>query len=146
MSDGIWVLVADATQARLFSTGSSKEPLTELRDMLHNEGRSKISELVSDQAGKHSGTGMAGSHDMENKQDIKDRERDIFARQICSALEVSREQKQFHRLYLMAPSHMLGALHKHLGKAVKEAVAEEFDLLVVKASPEVIRDHLPDHL
>lgn len=146
MRGTIWVLVADATQARLFRTEGSKEPLVELKDMLHSEGRSKISELVSDHPGKHSGTGSTGSHSMENKQDIKDQERDVFAREISSHLEKSREQKLFQRLYLVAPSHMLGALHKHLSKATRETVQEEYDLLLVKDSPDEIRDHLPQYL
>lgn len=146
MSGAIWILVADATQARLFSTTGSKEPLLELQDMLHSAGRSKISDLVTDQPGKHSGSGHTGTHGMENSQDIKDRERDSFAREICLLLEKSHQQKQFHRLYLAAPSHMLGAFHKHLGKDVKQVIQEEFDLLLVKLSPDEIRQHLPKYL
>ncbi|WP_461481052.1 host attachment protein [Porticoccus sp.] len=146
MSGTIWVLVADATQARLFSTTGSKEPLLELKDMLHSAGRSKISDLVTDQPGRYSGSGHTGIHGMEDGQDIKNQERDIFAREICALLEKSHRQQRFHRLYLVAPSHMLGAFHKHLGKDVKKRIPEEFDSLLVKLSPAEIRNHLPKYL
>jgi len=146
MKRAIWILVADASQARLFWTDGSQTPLVELKDFLHIEGRSKISDLVSDQPGKHSGTGATGTHGMENKQDIKEQERDVFAREICTHLQKSHEQKQFQRLYLVAPSHMLGALNKHLDKGTRDTIQEEFDLLLVKASPDEIRGHLPQYL
>lgn len=146
MSDIIWILVADATQARLFGTEGGDEPLMERQDLLHSASRSKVSELVSDQPGKHSGSGFTGSHAMENKQDIKDRERDSFARDIATMLDSACAQKLYRRLYLVAPSHMLGSLHKHLAKPTMESVEEEFDLLLVKESAEKIRHHLPRHL
>ena len=61
-------------------------------------------------------------------------------------MAAGREQDRFRRLYLVAPSQMLGALHKHLDKNVKAAVQGEFDLQLVKASSEDIRNHLPEYL
>lgn len=105
-----WVLVADASKARIFNTTGSKEPLVEVKSMLHGESRLKVSELVSDQPGRQSGSNPSGSH--------------------C----------------VVAPSQMLGALHKHLNKNVKAALQGEFDLQLVKASNEDIRNHLPEYL
>lgn len=141
-----WVLVADASKARIFNTTGSKEPLVEIKGMLHGESRLKVSELVSDQPGRQSGSNPSGSHGVAEKSAIKARERDAFARELCDILATGREQDRFRRLYLVAPSQMLGALHKHLDKQVKVAVQGEFDLQLVKASNENIRNHLPEYL
>ena len=71
-----WVLVADASKARIFNTTGSKEPLVEIKGMLHGESRRKVSELVSDQPGRQSGNGPTSSHGVAEKSAIKERERD----------------------------------------------------------------------
>ncbi|TNE94605.1 host attachment protein [Porticoccus sp.] len=141
-----WVLVADASRARIFNTAGSKEPLVEVKSMLHGESRLKVSELVSDQPGRQSGSNPSGSHGVAEKSAIKEQERDTFARELSDLLALGREQDHFRKLYLVAPSQMLGALHKHLNKNVKAALQGEFDLKLVKASNEDIRNHLPEYL
>jgi protein required for attachment to host cells len=144
----MWIVVASASEARVFNTTGSKQPLEELKDILHSESRNKVSELVSDQPGKQNGSDPSGAHSVNEKSDIKAHERDVFTRELCEMLVANHKRDRFRRLYLVAPSQVLGALHKHLQKHknISDAVVGEFDLQLVKASPEEIRRHLPEYL
>ena len=146
MNGKIWIVAADATFARVFSTENSHSPLEELNDLAHLASRSNASGLVSDRPGRGNATGHSGSHSVGHEKDVKDQEALIFAREISAALEKARNQKQFNRLYLLASSQMLGLLRKQISQETQSLISKEFDINVVKEAPDHIRQHLPEHL
>ncbi len=141
-----WIVVADATYARVFNIDTTQNSLVELQDLFHPASRNKAAGLVSDRPGRDHATGHPGSHSVGHEKDIKDQEALIFAREINNVLEKARSQRRFRRLYLMASPQMLGLLRKQLTQETQSLIIQEMDINVVKESPEVIRQHLPKHL
>ena len=91
-----WVVVADASRARIFSAENPSGPLVEIQTLAHPEARLHEGDLVSDKSGRDRNSG-SGSHDMGNQNEAKQEEAIRFASQVGQALECRRTNKQFKK-------------------------------------------------
>jgi protein required for attachment to host cells len=112
-----WILVADRTRARLFSTSRAEQPLDELRDFLNPEGHEHVQELA-----------------------------EAFARELCAALDRGLVDHACERVALVAPPEFLGMLHGCASKRVREATMFELDKSLTTRAPADIRTYLPMQL
>jgi protein required for attachment to host cells len=140
-----WVVVADASRARIFSTEKAASPLVELQTLTHPEARLHEGDLVSDRPGRDRNSGI-GSHDMGHESDAKEGEAIRFAAQICDALEEGRNAGRYEQLYLIAAPSFLGVLRKQQNGPLKKLVTEEVAKNLTTQSPADIRKALPDYL
>ena len=139
-----WVLVADNSRARIFSSEKPSSPLQELQDLTHPEARLHEGDLVTDKGGRDKGP--SGAHGISHEQAHKVDGKDKFASQVCSELDAARAAGSFNKLYVVAAPAFLGLLRKHQSGALKQMVAGEVDKNLSTKDPKVIRKHLPDYL
>lgn len=122
-----WILVADASRARLFQYSGFGAEIEQLKEWDHPKSRARNSELVTDRPGRvmqsHGGPhGGHGSHSgMEPHTAPKDVEHEVFARQLTDELGKGLRENAYGRLILVANPAFLGTLrqvsdeqvHKH---------------------------------
>ncbi len=133
-----WILVADASRARLFSVsessnhdhlGDGQPPAWVLEQELeHPKSRAKVSELVSGQQGRSQQSGNHNLHPaMSERTDPKEVEAEVFARQLAEVLHQGNTHNRFERLVLIAPPHFLGLLRSTIDPQVAKRVVLSLD-------------------
>lgn len=147
MNTRTWILVADASRARIFSVphkaslfkGTGKE--LELVDELeHQESREMDSELVSDKPGKF------GKAMFIEPTDPKKHEEDIFALQLARILSKAHIENHYHELIFIAPPGFMGMLNKHLTDDLKKCVDLKIEKDYTRLNEKDIVKHLQDYL
>jgi len=141
-----WILAASRSQARIFSAGSPSAALTEVENLLHEEGRLHEGDLVSDGPGISSGVAGRGGNQMQRDETARRQESEHFARQICAALDEALQQKHFDQLYILCEPGFLGLMRPLLSPAVKQHLKSEVQKNLVAHSAEDIREALPQYL
>lgn len=143
----IWVIVADASRARIFNAPKGKGLLHELETLCHPEGRLHEGDLVTDKPGRDRNTASGGgSHDMGHEASAKEEEAERFASQVNDALESARIKGNFVKLYIIAAPAFLGLLRKHQSAPLKKLIVEEISKNLAAHTPEDIRKALPEYL
>ena len=139
-----WVVVADASRARIFAWTAPSAPLEEIADPLNPEGRLKSSALTSDRPsvaadaqGRRSGHPMQASHTAHEKSVI------AFAQQISGTLSAGLDAKSYQQLVLFAPPEFLGQLRRQLDRRVELVVVESTALDLTSETSEAIKARLP---
>ena len=120
-----WVLVANASRARVFERDETSQSLREVGDYLHPASRQKGEALSDDRPGHvHKG---AASTAFAPHTDPREREHVRFARELSQVLETAAAARQMRGLVLIASSPFLGELQAELGdgarRLLKKAVA-----------------------
>lgn len=133
-----WVVVADSSRARFFEYQGRKEPLKELEDMIHAEGKLKTQDEVSDRQGGLS----QGGHSFEPPTETKEQETVRFAQQIREKLEQGRVNNEYNELVLIAPPAFLGVLRQTLNDQISKLVIHSADKNLVAQDESSIREYL----
>lgn len=141
-----WIVVADATRARIFGTEAFKGALTELEDRVHYASRLHGHELETDALPRVHDSHGPGRHAMEPSTNIKEQQVEAFALELARYLTEAHNADRFQKLYLIAAPHFLGLLRGHLDKGVAAVVAHELAKDLTQHSADDIRAHLPEVL
>jgi protein required for attachment to host cells len=84
-----WILVSDASRAKLYSTTGRHQPLHLEREIANPSGRAREQDLVSDQAGRIRKGGMHGVHSaMDPQTTAHQAAADEFARELGELREL----------------------------------------------------------
>ncbi|HID83218.1 MAG TPA: host attachment protein [Chromatiales bacterium] len=142
----IWVVVADASKARIFSAESRNGVLVETADYLHAESRMKGRDLETDDQGRAFDSGGQGRHAMGKEQEVSEREAEIFARELCEEIDKAAKAGQFKKLYIIATPKFLGHLRAQMSTQAKSLIAGEVSKDLVNHEIQDIRKHLGDFL
>ena len=131
--DRIWIMVANASRARVYERDPDSAKLTERSGFIHPQSRQKVGELQYDRAGhtEHGfGTSGRGSTQYEPPTDAHERERTKFARELAQFVEAAVLDHRCPGWMLFASSPFLGELKAQLGDAASKALiaAEPVDL------------------
>lgn len=137
-----WVVVADSSRARFFTLESRGEPLHEIDDMIHSEGKLRAQDEVSDRQGGIAGGHGQGGHSFEAPTDVKHQDAVYFAHQIGEKLEHGRVNNEYRDVILVAPPAFLGVLRQTLNSHVLHLVSQSFDKNLVAMSAAEIREHI----
>src|SRR5882724_13483547 len=82
-----WVIVADASRARIFETRALGRGLREIEDLVNPNGRARSSDLLSDAGGRtYSNTG-ARSGKTQPRSDPVEHEVEVFAKRLADRIE-----------------------------------------------------------
>ena len=122
-----WILVANASLARLFSRDSPTDPLVSLATMEHPESRLKGSELAKDRPGHEATDHSSGGNRYEPRSDVRRKEHQRFAREIAQRLDAALAADEFSALWIFASSPFLGELKAQLSDAVDKRVQLALD-------------------
>lgn len=136
------IVVADSTKARIFTTDSARAPLNEIETLAHPEGRLHVRDMTSDLPGSGSSGGIAGKQGYEAATDPKQRELEVFARQIADYVENARKANTVGNLKIVASPNMLGELRSHLSSETQKLVSVESAKNITTHTPAEIGEHL----
>ena len=117
-----WILLANASHARLLSRDSATDPLVPLATLEHLESRLKASHLADDRPGHEATDNSNSGNRYEPRSDVRRKEHQRFAREIAHRLDAGLAAGQFSTLWLFASSPFLGELKAQLSDAVNKRV------------------------
>lgn len=137
----IWILVADSSTARLFTTEHSASDLIEINTLNHSEAQLNEQDLVTDSAGKGS-----GNHAYTPEVSAKEQSEMHFAKRVVKHLCDELNQNKFERLFIVAAPAFLGSLRNTLTSRMEKHVAFSLGKNIVTLTPAEIRGHLPHSL
>ncbi|MBI5717243.1 MAG: host attachment protein [Burkholderiales bacterium] len=120
-----WVLLANASRARLFERDHDNGALRELGDFVHPGSRLKSAALSHDRAGQGS-KGSARAH-FEPPTSPKEREQQHFAEQLSQHLEEAARAERLVGWAVIASSPFLGRLRTALGSAAATRLTHHVD-------------------
>ena len=128
-----WIIVADASRARILCESSDLEDLREVEALVHPASRLQTSELVADGAGRLSkGPGQARAM-MEARTPAHELEAIRFGKTLADRLNRGLAGGKYAALTLVAPAHFLGILRQALSDRVADtvvnAVAKDYSRL-----------------
>jgi protein required for attachment to host cells len=111
-----WVVVANASRARLLESVGPPGGFRHIADMVHPQSRQKGTELARDRPGRIEGTGHGlGSAKYLPKTDAREREHERFAQEVAQALNEGVSDGRCGGIVLVASNPFLGQLRAHLG-------------------------------
>jgi len=141
----IFVVVADACRARVFTADKPAGPLNEIETLSNPEARLHEGDLVSDRGGRESHGGGA-SHGYNTANGAKSEAANRFAAEVCRHLEKGRTGNSISKLYVMAAPSFLGLLRKHQSEALRGLISDEISKDLSREAPDRIRAQLPEYL
>ena len=138
-----WILVADASKARLFKYDGFGAEIELLKQWEHPGSRVKNSELATDRPGRinqshvqpHAGHGSKSG--MEPELSPKEVEHEHFARELADELTKGLSGNAYSRLILAANPRFLGTLRsvadEQVRKHIVASVSKDYTALPAKA-------------
>lgn len=141
MAQTTWILVANASKAKLYSNLGPKKGLQLLKEVEHPESRQKNAELVTDRAGFMQGSGN-GHGARQPATEPKQNEARSFAQELARELNHGRTTNQFNRAILVAPPGFMGLLNGLLDGPTSQIVSDRFEKDYTKANEKELCTHL----
>lgn len=125
-----WILVANASHARLLRREADDEPLVPMTTLEHPESRLPGRELGDDRIGHDASDRRPGGVMFTPRTDARHKEHQHFAQQLARQLEQGLERHECGQVLLFASSPFLGVLKAELGPQAQKAlrVAADVDL------------------
>ncbi|MEJ8810816.1 host attachment protein [Variovorax ureilyticus] len=117
-----WVVVANASLARIFRRDGANGGLEPVEDMAHTQSRMHAKELA-ETAGPE--PGVRDHHDdrFAARSDPRRKEHQIFARALADRLDKALANHEFDSLVLLAAKPFLGEIRHFLSEGVNDRVA-----------------------
>jgi protein required for attachment to host cells len=124
-----WIVVANASLARIFRRDSALTPLVPVETITHERSRMRGSQLATDRPGSEAADISQGVNHFEPRTNARRKEHLHFAREIADRLDKALAAHQFDSLALFASSPFLGELKPQLSDAVvaKTKLAHDSD-------------------
>lgn len=142
----IWVVVADASRARIFQTDRNFTELYEAETLAHPQSRLHEQELTSDLPGRSFDSEGEGRHAMGQAVGPKKKATMDFAQAIGNRINTACHAGKCNALIVIAAPAFLGLLRDSLDKSATKNIVVEIDKDLTQHSVEEIRNHLPKHV
>lgn len=123
-----WIVLANASVARLFSRESDRHPLVPLVTLEHAASHRKTSDLADDRMGHGSADSRPGGVSFEPRTGALKKEHAQFARELAQRLADGLASGACDRISLYASSPFLGELKAQLSPAAAKALRAAFDV------------------
>ncbi len=136
-----WIMVANASQAKLFANHGPKKGLQLVKEFIHPESRVKTSNLVSDRSGANSGPGHGA---FVQATDPKHHEAERFAQEVAKELDHGRVKNAYDRLILVASAPFMGLVNACLPGQVRSKVSESIDKDYTRLPVKELAGHLEE--
>lgn len=145
MLNATWILVSDASRARIFEDRGLVSGLVERGGYACPGGREHLRDRVSDRARLKGGGSQGIRAGILAERNPKDHEAEVFARFLADQLLRQAHQQAFDHLVLVAPPHFLGLLRASLDEGLAKRVVATFDkdLTLLDAQELSRRIHAP---
>jgi protein required for attachment to host cells len=145
-----WIIVADASRARIFETPNSGREINEIMDLVNPAAREPTRDIQSDAHGRFHAKGGAStniSHSIERNQDAVEHEVELFAKRLSAYVDKARSEVRYDQLCLVAPPKFLGLLRGNLAKESQKLLKREIPKDLSKSDASTVLDYvrrLPD--
>ncbi len=136
-----WILVANASHAKLYSNKGPNKGLELVKELDHPESREKAAELVSDRVGN-----FAGSGSYAQATPPKEHEAERFALELAHELEQGRVSNAYEKLVVVTSAHFMGLLNGRITQQVKGKVTESITKDYTHLPLKELTGHLANHL
>jgi protein required for attachment to host cells len=140
-----WVIVADASRARIFEASNTERALHEIETFMHPEGRAQNRELKTDGAGRYFSRAGAQAHTGGPSVDPAQHEMELFAKRLGEYLDKACGENRFEALYVVAPPKLLGLLRKNLSKTTSQLISETIPKDISWFDERELEHYLKDH-
>jgi len=141
-----WILVADASRARIFDLQDGQR-LKLVREISNPRGRARAQDLVSDEPGRLAkGKGRQVLSAMDPRTSPHEVEAKHFAAELGHALHDGQMHQRYGSLALVAPPHFLGLLRKELHPEVDKLVVSAAHSDYTHVAEHELTHHLGDTL
>ena len=136
-----WILVANASLAKLYANLGPNKGLTLVKELIHPESRQKNGELVSDRSDAMGAVGSGGGS-MQPQTLPKQHEAKVFAQEIAQALYQGRTSNAFKRAILVAPPAFMGLLNAVIDGPTAQLITDRFEKDYTKTPENELGDRL----
>jgi protein required for attachment to host cells len=123
-----WILVANRSEARLFSAVGNSNDLQLVENLYHPEGRLKGRDLFTD-------------HVEDESSSLSEILRQ-FARNLSERLNKGRAQNAFSKLVLIADSKLLGEIRAGLDRITRHKINVTYDKDLAHLEPNLLKSQL----
>lgn len=120
--DTLWILNADETRGRIFTTNEFIGKLEEHIDLIHPEARLKEHALSHHTIGREKSNEITKGHGLNQKGALKEHHAEVFAKKVAQTIINADNQNQFKHLIIIAAPRFLGLLRKKLNANVLSKV------------------------
>lgn len=138
MTKTTWILVCDASRARLFREQPRGTRFLLIEELEHSESRMRARDLMSDANGRkpvgpvpaRSVKGQGGAYGrpgVEPETDPKEVEAEKFARELAALLRKGLDEHAYERLAIIAPPRFLGTMRGTVGSEVEKRLTLTID-------------------
>ncbi len=135
-----WILVADASRARIFAETDGRQPLEAILSLDHP--LSKTSDMVRDSLPRTFDSAGEGRHAIAPKTDPHRAEKRSFAIELAGRLHDEAAKRSYDQLILIAPPQMMGDFRQALSDAVRARLRRELVLDLTHASASEIAERI----
>jgi protein required for attachment to host cells len=143
MAQVTWILVANASKARLFKSEKPYREMKLIKEFNHPESRAKAMNLVADGHGRYShSTGTAPSGLYEEPTSPKQLEAERFAHELARELNLARIRNKYSNLIFVISPQFHGLLKKHCDSHVLNLVISTLDKDYTKLSQHDLMKYL----
>lgn len=135
MQQTMWIVLADASSARIFTREKGNHHLHLVQEFNHPESRKKASELVSDGSGRYKSSATLGGGAYSSRTDPKTVEAEHFAIELVDSLREAHQSKKFNSLVLVMPPHFQSLVKNHLqplNGTVHKIITKDYTDLPIK--------------
>lgn len=136
-----WILVANASLARLYENLGPNKGLKLVKELIHPESRLKNSDLVTDRPGSMSAAGSGRG--IKQPQTLpKEHEAKVFAHEIAQQLYAGRTHNAYERAIIFAPPNFMGMLNAAIDTPTANLVSNRFEKDYTKSAETRIKAQL----
>ena len=123
-----WILVADASRARIFAVTKKGQPWKLIEELEHPESRMKNRDLDPVEQGRTKQSFGAGHRPrMEPTTEPQEVEKEHFAQQLADKISQAVAEGTCSSLAVVAPPHFLGHLRSRLSDHAAKVVVATLD-------------------
>ena len=145
-----WVVIANASKAKIFSVNkikflNGKEKLALIKEFTHPESRLRDLEIASDKLGNFQGKN-SGHGSFVEPTDPKKYEAESFAREVINDLEAARVANLFHDLILVIPPAFHGLINKYLNQPLEKMIIHVIEKDYTKDGEKDLEKHLKQQI
>lgn len=141
---GLWILVADASRARIFAADTTLTLLDPVFAVDHPDSRKRTSELVTDGRGQVNAGPSPTRYDA--RHDAAELEHESFAIELAHQLAADEREGRFEQLVVAAAPRFLGVLRTHFPPPVRAKIVADLHHDYTKMNREELLDVLRLHL
>jgi protein required for attachment to host cells len=138
----IWILVANQSEARIYSCERVTGNLMLIDKLVNEEGSSHPRDLTSDAPGRAFDSFGPGRHSMEPSTGVKEEHRRRFVKEMVERLQAGLVKSGFDKLVLLAAPAVLGVIRKTLTADLANTVIKEIPKDVIGQDVDKISQQL----